>query len=212
MKRFAATVHLLEDDQALSDGGHMSAGTPLPPASPLDPNADPKIRKQFNDTTLAAAIAQHLAGGNAAVLRLKGMVWVDRGDEVLVHLDNLRIKTADRLLLLSVDLETDQTGRTPLICVFAVGNDKDPAGLVAVTDELPRGNGVLAARWGKILQEALWTSLLAIATDHAADTKATAIGISVSAGSVVLHTSTTPIHLGTAGILSSRGNLDEVRE
>lgn len=188
----------------------MSAGPPLPPAPPLDPNADPKIPDQFNDTTLAAAIAQRLANGNAAALQLKAVVWVDRGDEVLVHLDNLRAKTADRLLLLSVDLETIQTGRTPLVCVFAVGNDKDPAGLVAVTDELPRGNGVLAARWGKILQEALWTSLLAISADHAAAAKATAIGISVTAGSLALHTSTTPIHLGTAVNLSNRGNLNEV--
>ena len=212
MKRFAAPVHFLEDDQALSDGGHVSAGTPLPPASPLDPNADPKNRDQFNDATLAAAIAQRLANGNASAMRLKAVVWVDRGDEVIVHLDNLRAKTADRVLLLSVDLETVQTGRTPLICVFAVGNDKDPAGLVAVTDELPRGNGVLAARWGKILQEALWSSLLAISADHAAGTKATAIGISVTAGSLALHTSPTPIRLGTAVNLSNRANLDEVIE
>jgi hypothetical protein len=187
----------------------VSAGTPFPPASPLDPNADPKIPDQFNDATLAAAVAQRLANSDLAALRLKAVVWVDRGDEVLVHLDNLRAKTADRLLLLSVDLETEQTGRTPLVCAFAVGNDKDPAGLVTVTDQLPRGNGLLAARWGKILQEALWTSLLTIAADHATAAKGTPIGISVTAGKLKLRSSSTPIHLGSVFNSPNRANLDE---
>ncbi len=107
----------------------------------------------------------------------------------------MRVKIADRLLLISVDLETDQTGRTPLITAFALGDDKDPAGLVAVTDDLPRGNGVLASRWGRILQEGLWASVLGIATDQAQLTRASAIGLSAKAGSLQIHTGTTPIHL-----------------
>jgi hypothetical protein len=124
----------------------------------------------------------------------KAVIWVDRGDEVLVHLDSVRVKIADRLLLMSVDLETDQTGRTPLIAAFALGDDKDPAGLVAVTDDLPRGNGVLASRWGKILQEALWavpaTQAQAILGKDPAELKVSPMQESaeeVRAGSELLH-------------------------
>ena len=156
---------------------------------------------QLNEATLAAAVAARLGGSSAAngsappATPQKAVIWVDRGDEVLVHLDSVRVKIADRLLLMSVDLETDQTGRTPLVIAFAVGGDKDPAGLVAATDDLPRGNGVLASRWGRILQEALWASVLGIATDHAQLTRAGAIGLIATAGSLQIRTGTTPIHL-----------------
>ncbi len=157
----------------------------------------------LNETTLAAALAARLGGSSAAngsappAAPQKAVIWVDRGDEVLIHLDSVRVKIADRLLLVSVDLETDQTGRTPLVTAFALGDDKDPAGLVAVTDTLPRGNGVLASRWGGILQEALWASVLGIATDHAQLTRGAAIGLSATTGSLQFHTGTTPIHLPT---------------
>jgi hypothetical protein len=181
----------------------VAAGT-IPPKPPVDP-ANPG---QFNETALAAAIVPRLAGSSAAngtppPAAQKAVIWVDRGDEVLIHLDSVRVKIADRLLLISVDLETDQTGRTPLITAFALGDDKDPAGLVAVTDDLPHGNGVLASRWGKILQEALWASVLAIVTDHAQVARGVALGITAKTGSLQLHLGTTPIHLpvNVSGVL-----------
>ncbi len=98
---------------------------------------------------------------------LSKVIWVDAGDEVLVHLDSIRVKVLDRLLLVSVDLETDQTGRATLVVSLALGGDGDLAGLVATTDELPRGTGLLASRWGRILQDAVWSALLGIAQDFA---------------------------------------------
>lgn len=41
-------------------------------------------------------------------------------------------------------------------------------GLFAVTDRDPAGDPRLVARWGALLQQAIWASLLAIATAHAA--------------------------------------------
>jgi hypothetical protein len=165
--------------------------------------------RQFNETALAAAIAARLGGSSTAngaappASQQNAVIWVDRGDEVLVHLDSVRVKIADRLLLISVDLETDQTGLTPLITTFALGDDKDPAGLIAATDDLPRGNGVLASRWGRILQEALWASVLGIATDHAQLTRTSAIGLSAKAGALQIQTGTTAIRLpeNVSGVL-----------
>ena len=87
-----------------------------------------------------------------------------------------------RSLLVSVDFETGQTGRATLVVSLAVGGDGDLAGLVATTDELPRGNGLLAARWGHILQDAVWSALLAIAQDLARAHGGVPIGISAVPG------------------------------
>jgi hypothetical protein len=143
-------------------------------------SADPSSAQTVDrvpEQALGPAIAQRVRGKPADGTTLPisvpsggppmKVIWVDGGDEVLVHLDSIRARVLDRTLLISIDLETDQTGRTPLVCVFATGAPGDPAGLVTVTDELPRGNGLLAARWGTIVQAALWAGLLAMATDTA---------------------------------------------
>lgn len=95
------------------------------------------------------------------------VVWVDEGDEVLVHLDSVETRVKGRSLLVSVDLETDQSGRSPLVVAFAIGASGEQAGLFAVTDEVPHGHPTLAARWGTVLQDAIWSGLLALAKDHA---------------------------------------------
>jgi hypothetical protein len=129
-----------------------------------------EIPQRLSEPMLAAAIARRLAPEDA---RPKGfgapaaVVWVDGGDEVLVHLPALRVALRDKLIAVSVDLETDQTGRETLLMPFAVGGMRDSAGLLAATEELPRGNGLLVGRWGRMLQDAVWSALLQVADDYA---------------------------------------------
>jgi len=110
------------------------------------------------------------------------VIWVDGGDEVLVHLNSATVRIMDRMLLVSVDLETDQTGRTPLVVALAVSGEGEPAGLVATTDEFPRGNALLAARWGRALHAAVWASVLALAGEHATERAMAPLGISAATG------------------------------
>jgi hypothetical protein len=126
----------------------------------------------------------------------QAVVWVDRGDEVVVHLESVRTQIRAGILLVSVDLETDQTGRTPVVVVFAIGDAADPAGLIGVTDEFPRGNGALVSRWGKILQEAIWACLLGIVQDYAHQRSSAPTGISASTGVLQLHTGIAPVISG----------------
>jgi hypothetical protein len=114
------------------------------------------------------------------------VIWIDGGDEVLVHLDSLRTTILDGMILVSLDLETDQTGRTPMVVSFAVGGTNDPAGLVAVTEEFPRGNGLLASRWGSAIQAAAWSSLLSLAAEHASERFSAPLGISAVKGALTL--------------------------
>lgn len=151
-----------------------------------------KIPDQFDPQTLNSALASRLAGtpadgSPAKVNSARSVIWVEKGDEVLVHLDAIHTQILDGMLLVSVDLETDQTGRTPLVLALALGKANDPAGLVAVTDDLPRGNGLLASRWGKILQDAVWASLIALANEHAAERGLAPHGLLLSEGTLRLH-------------------------
>jgi hypothetical protein len=115
------------------------------------------------------------------------VVWVDGGDEVLVHLDSVQTRLVDGVLLVSIDLESAETGRAPLVVPLALGGAGDPAGLVATTDELPRGDAALVARWGEPVQAAVWSSLLAVATEHAAERGGAARAIAVDGKTLRLH-------------------------
>jgi hypothetical protein len=177
-------------------------------AAPVTPQAPPQtvttvagqpssislIPDRFDEKTLAAELLQRLPGfradGSSAPIPAgtRAVIWVDKGDEVLVHLDSLAVKLLNRNLLVSVDLETDQTGRSPLIVVLSFGADAtDPAGLVATTDEYPRGHGQLASRWGRPLQAAVWASIVSLAQDHAAQRSLAPQNIVAAVGVLELH-------------------------
>src|SRR5689334_19377226 len=127
---------------------------------------------QADEAGLAAELRVRLVGApadGAAVAQAvtaKQVIWVDAGDEVLVHLDSIKVRLLDRAIVVSLDLEADQTGRAPLIVTFSLGGVRDQAGLVATTDELPHGNPMLAARWGRLVQSALWAALMGLVSDH----------------------------------------------
>lgn len=150
----------------------------------------PAIPGQIAGTDVASYLAVRLAGtpadGSAPpVASPSRVVWVDNGDEVLVHLDSTTTQIAQQSLLVSIDLECDQTGRTPLVVAFALPPD-DTAGLVVATDEYPRGNGLLAARWGAAVQAAAWTALLSLASDHAAQHGQVPRALAVAGGNLHL--------------------------
>lgn len=144
-----------------------------------------EIPQRLDEPTLAAALARRLAVPD---LLPKGfgapppVVWTDGADEVLVHLPSLRVALRDKLIAVSVDLESDQTGRGTLVMAFAVGGARDPAGLIAATEALPRGDAGLVGRWGRIVQAAVWGALLAVVDDYATRLKKLPFGFTASDG------------------------------
>ena len=169
---------------------------PPPPPAPEPPQIcyplkyPPRYDEKLLGVELATRIAGRPADGSTAPVigpaRATKVIWVDAGDEVLVHLDSLRVALRNRLIAVSIDLESDQTGRTPLVCTFALGDQADPAGLFAATDELPRGNGLLASRWGAAVQAAVWNSLLSLVKDHAAERNLAPLGLTAVDGALAL--------------------------
>ena len=165
---------------------------PVPPPTPPTPTPVYSIPDTFAETALPAALTPRLTGtpangvAGASATPPTSVIWVDGCNEVLVHLDSLQASILAGVVVISVDLETDQTGRTPLICAFAVSSGTDPAGLIAATDEYPRGDGRLAATWGKQVQQALWSSILSLSNDHAAERSLAPRGLAATPGTLTL--------------------------
>jgi hypothetical protein len=151
-----------------------------------------QIPDNFNAASLANELALRIAGRPAdgslpAPLASGAVIWVDAGSEVLAHLDSIQARLLKGTLLVSIDLETDQTGRSPLIVALNLSADpNDPAGLVATTDEYPRGDGRLASRWGRPLQAAVWASLLSLAQDHAVERSGAPQAITITEGGLTM--------------------------
>jgi hypothetical protein len=157
---------------------------------------------RYTELSLATELGIRLIGRSADGTPLPSsterptqkVVWVDAGDEVLVHLDSINIKIIDGMLLVSIDLECDQTGRTALIVPLALGSGEVAAGMVATTEEFPRGNGLLASRWGAAVQAAVWGALLGLLNDFATERDLAAISFSATSGALSL-TADEPLHL-----------------
>lgn len=109
------------------------------------------------------------------------VVWVDSGDEAVVHLDSLKTEITGHSVVVSIDLETDQTGRSPVIVVFALGSD-ERGGLIAATDEIPHGDSAIVSRWGAAVQAAAWNALLSLAGDHATERGLSPRALTVNGG------------------------------
>lgn len=182
--RWCTLVHELENEISVVLHG-CSSDEHGPSCKP------PTVADRMDEKSLTGQLVTRLAGGpadgsDAAELSSSKVIWVDGGDEVLVHLDSIRTVVQDGMILVSIDLESDQTGRASMIVSFAVGKLNDPAGLVAVTEEFPSGNGLLASRWGRALQAASWYSLLSLATDHATERSSSPLGITAAKGTISL--------------------------
>jgi hypothetical protein len=165
----------------------ISGGGPSGPGS-----VPPAIPDVLSAGDVATLLAPRLAGTPADGSAPSGVaptsvVWVDQGDEVLVHLDSITVRYVGEILLLSMDLECDQTGRTPLVVPFALGATSTAgATLVAATEEFPRGNALLAARWGQPVRDAAWTALLQLASDHATERGVAPQGMTLESGQLRL--------------------------
>jgi hypothetical protein len=170
-----------------------STGAEQPAATPGIPGIQ-AAGNPVADTELAGALRGQLAGTPAdgtALPRMTGIrqvVWVHDGNEALIHLDSLAVRTLDGVLLVSLDLETDQTGRQTVVTPFALGDPARGTGLLAATEQLPRGDPTLLAQWGRTLQDALWASLLALAADQAVAHGGKLAGISATPGAMGIWT------------------------
>jgi hypothetical protein len=113
------------------------------------------------------------------------VIWVDAGDEVIVHRDSLKVRFGAGALVVSLDLECDQTGRQTITVPLAL-DETSPrrrppgaTGFFAVTDRDAHGPLPLVQRWGAIVQDVIWGGLVAIAQRRAHARGLEPLGIAV---------------------------------
>lgn len=106
---------------------------------------------------LQVRMMQRLRGGAPSA----SVVWSRAAHNVLVHAESLALRTLDGWLLVSLDLETDQTGRTTLQFVFHPGrkNNRNTLASCAINAATPEA-AQLADGWGRDLQRVLWDAVL----------------------------------------------------
>jgi hypothetical protein len=157
----------------------------------LSPNRRFELAPRMDEVAMAVAIARRLAP--PASLPTKGfgfpaaIVWTDAGDDICLYLDSLRVVLRSGLIVVAIDLECDQTGREALVMPFSVAASRDQAGLLAVTESLPRGNGLLVGRWGRLVQDAVWSALLRIVQEYASRLNKLPFGLAAEHGVLALH-------------------------
>ena len=97
------------------------------------------------------------------------VVWSDRGAQLLLLLDTLAARTMKDLLVVAVDTECIEYGRTTLIVRFSLSTDPKGGTLVAATDGAAHGQPSVAARWGELFRDVVWAAIVRL---HVASARA----------------------------------------
>jgi hypothetical protein len=131
------------------------AGTTTPP-KPVPAGtvgtAIPIAKQTFQQLFLAAA-TQNNSGS---------VIWSQDGNELIVTTGKVTVDTDDGLVLVTIPVSCDQAANTTIQVPFAVGSVAQPAGLVAVTEERPRGPAVVVDVWAEALTAFAWRELLTV--------------------------------------------------
>jgi hypothetical protein len=135
------------------------------------PSAPNRLRHRVGDRlsidALAQAVRDALCGPSHA--GSTSVVWEDRGSQMLMHVASLQVQTIEHALVVGVETETAEFGRAPLVVRFVFGSGRDPATLVASSDENVHGPPALAARWGSLFRDVVWTVIVRLADAHATE-------------------------------------------
>jgi hypothetical protein len=141
------------------------------PTGPRGPTADQQVESLAQ--WLRDAIIGPAHAGQAAVL------WEDRGSQVLMDVASLRVRTAGQALVVAIDTETAEYGRAPLVVRLVFGGGRDPAALVAASDEVVHGDERIAARWGDLFRGVVWSAIVRLSEAHARERGMQARSISI---------------------------------
>jgi hypothetical protein len=110
---------------------------------------------------LAAGVDGPGADPNAPVL------WREGDLELLVQPADVTARFATGVVVVTIPVSCDQTGDTQVHVTFVVGDQKRPAGLLAATEQRPRGPAVIVDAWGDNLVAYAWHVVIEVMTNVA---------------------------------------------
>jgi hypothetical protein len=155
----------------------------LVPAPPLPPGTvGAPLPVSSTDLPALARAAIRAASGlppapAAGAPPVGGVTWVDGDRELYVAVEQVDVRLAPGAVAVTIPVRCDQTGATEVDISFAIGLPDRPLGLVAATEDRPRGPTAVVDVWGDALIALAWQCLLDVAS-----------GISAASGSDVAGT------------------------
>jgi hypothetical protein len=126
-----------------------------------------RIANRLTPTSLARSLSDALTGPTHK--RAAEVIWEDRGSQILLYVGKLQVRLADGVLVVAVDVETTESGRTTLIVRYVFGSATGAAGLVASSDAVVHGDPLVAARWGSLLRDVIWAAIVRLSEAHATE-------------------------------------------
>jgi hypothetical protein len=128
------------------------------------------LRVDTNEVGRLLIEAAKHASGFYRPTRRSEVVWVNGDSELAVGIADVHSQTGDGVIVVSIPVRCDQTGRTEVHVTFAVGRPGQPAGLYASTQRRPRGPAVIVDTWGDAIVAFAWQILLGLVSGLAGAT------------------------------------------
>jgi hypothetical protein len=129
---------------------------PLPPGTA---GAVIPLPSEFFQRLLAAAAVEDNPGTQ---------IWTSGGSELLVQTGKIRVSLDDGLVVIGVPVSCDQVASVVIQIPFATGSKDSPAGMIAATEDRPRGPAAIVDFWGEALIAFAWRIFLTATTRAAA--------------------------------------------
>lgn len=138
-------------------GAGRAAGV-KPPATAGKLRAIPDLKRQDTERLLRLALVK-VCGGDATAAR-RGILWRDADDELVLYVGRARLATANRLVVVSIPVYTDQSGDAEVVVPVVTNTPADPVGLIAATEARPRGPAAAIDVFGEALVATVWAALV----------------------------------------------------
>jgi hypothetical protein len=141
----------------------QAAGEYRPGSAPMAAGevAEPIFTNPREAAELISVAAKRAAGLFRPTKRTE-VVWVDGDSRLAVGLTGIEVVPADGLLTVVIPVRCDQTGPERVRVVFAVGSERQPAGLFAAAHRRPTGPAVVVETWGENLVAYAWQCVLGL--------------------------------------------------
>jgi hypothetical protein len=169
------------------------------------PQIDTKLRQlaktqlfalDLRATAAPSAVAAHLGGPDAQT----PTIWRDADSELLIFPGETRVRFAPGFVFVELRVACDQTGHDSLLLTYRVGSSPNEAVTTAVCESVPRGNAIVASRWGTLATTIVWNAILRAGNDLLArrklDKPMIVAGV-YTLGKVLTYLATAPVEAAT---------------
>jgi hypothetical protein len=148
---------------------HCPDWVPAPPLPPGETGEPVTVDGRLVQTlALTAAIGAAGIDGPDGEPTAPGVVWVDGENELFVAVTKVQVLLAPGAIAVTLPVSCDQVGQVDVHVTFAVGSPGRPLGMVAATEDRPRGPREVVDLWGEALTAFAWQVVLDVSAGTAA--------------------------------------------